>query len=50
MHGVAMHTQHAGHTHLTITSLHAMLARAFTTFMRAAAAPPALPTSETAAT
>jgi hypothetical protein len=84
LHGVATHTQHASHTHLTITSLHAkqsaiqavltslagflstlkataeqwtdaerlraILARAFATFMLATADPPALPTSETAAT
>jgi hypothetical protein len=84
LHGVATHTQHAGQTRLTITSLHAqqsaiqavltsvagflsalkataeqwtdadrlraILARAFTKFMRATAGPPALPTSEPTAT
>jgi len=84
LHGVATQTQHAGQTHLTITSLHAkqsaiqavltslagflstlkataeqwtdaerlraILARAFAKFMFPTAGPPALPTSETAAT
>ena len=83
-HGVATHTHHAGHTRLTITSLHAkpsaihavltnvagslrtlnataeqwpdaerlraMLTRAFATFMRTPAAPPTVPTADTAAT
>jgi hypothetical protein len=84
LHGVATHTQHAGQTRLTITSLHAkqsaiqavltnlagflstlnttaeqwtdaerlraILTRAFAKFMFPTASPPALPTSETAAT
>ena len=84
LHGVATHTQHAGQTRLTITSLpakqaaiqavltslagflstlkataeqwtdaqrlRAILARAFATFMLTTAGPPALPTSDTAAT
>ena len=84
LHGVATHTQHAGQTRLTITSLHAkqsaiqavltnlagflrtlkataeqwtdaerlraILTRAFAKFMLTTTGPPALPTSETAAT